>query len=65
MTPTEKEADIKPCPFCGGKAELTQTGHNKAKIRCVSCLVGIEQKVLRYSLDWLKSKLIEDWNKRV
>lgn len=57
--------NLKDCPFCGGKAELKQTGKSSMRIRCKSCLIGIQQSVLRFSLEWLEIQLIESWNKRV
>lgn len=54
-----------PCPFCGGDPEIKQTGRNKLKLRCRSCVMGIEQKTLRYDLIWLETKMIEGWNSRV
>jgi transcription elongation factor Elf1 len=56
---------IRKCPFCGSDAELLQTGKNKMKIRCKLCHIGLEQKVLRLSMDWLAKSLIITWNKRV
>ncbi len=60
-----KSNDLLGCPFCGGEAELKQTGRNKITIKCKSCLVKMEQKVLRQSLEWLEKKMIESWNKRI
>lgn len=57
--------DLLPCPFCGGEPEIKQTGRLKMKIRCKSCLIGIEQKTLRFGIHWLEEKLIEGWNKRI
>lgn len=56
--------DLLPCPFCGSKAELKQTSKLKIRIRCTKCLIGIEQKVLRLSIEWLEDKMIEMWNTR-
>lgn len=56
--------ELKNCPFCGNKAELKQTGKNRLKIRCVKCHMGIEQKVLNFTLEWL-DKLVESWNSRI
>lgn len=53
-----------PCPFCGGEAEMTQIGQNKIKIKCTGCYVERTQKILRMSIDWLKTKQAEWWNKR-
>ena len=58
------QAELLPCPFCGKTVELTQTGRNQLTIKCKSCQIKRVQKVLRYSLDWLESRMIEDWNKR-
>lgn len=54
-----------PCPFCGGEPDIKQTGRNKLKLKCKRCLIGIEQKTLRFGLDWLKEQMISDWNNRV
>lgn len=56
---------LKNCPFCGGEPELKQTGKNKMQIRCTKCHMGLQQKVLRLSMDWLQETLRESWNKRV
>ena len=58
------QAELLPCPFCGKTVELTQTGRNQLTIKCKSCQIKRVQKVLRYSLDWLESRMIEAWNKR-
>lgn len=60
-----QDAVMLPCPFCGGEPEIKQTGRNKLKLKCKRCVIGIEQKTLRYGLDWLEKRMIEDWNKRV
>jgi hypothetical protein len=61
----EESKKYLPGPFCGGEPEIKQTGRNQLRIRCKSCLVGIEQKVLRFSLEWLEVKLADIWNTRV
>ncbi len=53
-----------PCPFCGGDAEIKQISNNGIQVRCKHCLIGLKQKILRHSLDWLKDKMIQGWNKR-
>jgi hypothetical protein len=66
--PSTSDADIqelKPCPFCGGEAEINKTGKNELTIRCKGCFINIEQKVLRFSLEWLKETMIKNWNKRI
>ncbi len=57
--------DLLPCPFCGGKAEIKQTGKLRMKVKCKSCLMGLEQTVIRNTLEWLELKMIESWNSRV
>ena len=64
MNKQEQEIKMLPCPFCGGEPEIEQTGKNQLKLKCKSCLIGITQKTLRFSLDWLKEKMIESWNER-
>ncbi len=56
--------DLKPCPFCGDIPYIEQIGKNKLHLRC-HCGIEKTQAVLRYSLDWLRNKIIEDWNKRI
>lgn len=60
-----KEVQLKPCPFCGGEAEIKQEGRNGLLLRCSKCYVGFKQKVIRLSLDWLRETLIGNWNSRV
>jgi Restriction alleviation protein Lar len=55
---------LKRCPFCGGEAKIDQYCRNGLYLRCTSCLMGQKQKVLRMSIDWLRHKMIEGWNKR-
>lgn len=56
---------LKPCPFCGGEADIEQKGRNRLRIFCKVCHIEKTQMVLRYSLEWLRMKLIENWNKRI
>lgn len=57
--------ELLPCPFCGGKASIEQNARNGYKLKCTSCVVGITQKTIHQSMEWLKDRMIEDWNKRV
>lgn len=63
--PIETEAELKPCPFCGGEPKLYHKGKNGRVIKCTSCHIKIEQKVLRMTTEWLEVKMIEDWNNRI
>lgn len=58
------EETLKACPLCGGEAEIKTMGRNGLILRCSKCHFGLKQKVLRLTLDWLKSVLINNWNKR-
>lgn len=70
----EEELTLKPCPFCGGEAELNRSGNQhtksqKAKVFCKTfgCfgqqIVGV---INRHGRDyaWAKEKVIENWNRR-
>lgn len=61
---TQPDKELLPCPFCGGKAEIKQNARNGYKLKCTSCVVGITQKTLRNSMEWLEEVMIRDWNKR-
>jgi Lar family restriction alleviation protein len=61
---------IRPCPFCGGDAELilrgnTFTKKRNAEIRCGNCNVEMVVGAIRNSLDWCAKTVIAKWNKRV
>ena len=64
----EEEMDLKPCPFCGGNAELRHTEGNSeyGKTAFVACLrCGANSRMVslsfKYSAD---EKAIEAWNRR-
>jgi len=59
------ESHLLPCPFCGCQPDIEQKGKNGLRIFCTGCNIEKTQKVLRYSLEWLRMKLIENWNKRI
>ena len=48
----------------GGEEDIFQVGKNGMTVKCNKCNITRKQKVLRQSLDWLKVKMIEDWNTR-
>lgn len=57
-----------PCPFCGSEVEIVQKGSKGLLLTCTKTdcnIIWYEQKVLNYSLEWLKAKMIERWNTRV
>lgn len=60
--------EAKPCPFCG-HSEIVIEPYSKGKnhgfhLHCSQCIIGYRQLTIHYSLDWLKEKMIEKWNKR-
>jgi len=57
--------ELKSCPFCGSEPKMTQIKQNGFMIKCPKCLIQVRQKVLRLPIDWLKEKMIKDWNTRV
>ncbi len=56
--------ELKPCPFCGGKAELKQYRGDGMSIRCTRCVVKKQQRTKYQTLEWLEDKLITWWNAR-
>ena len=62
------EPELKPCPFCGGKAiirlrqfDLFQVG---AEVVCKKC--GCRTDLIAPSIEYAaKDKAISEWNKRV
>ena len=52
---------LKPCPFCGGKAEILTTDSYSGFDYCVMCISCIG------NVDWCNTKeeAIEAWNRRV
>lgn len=63
--------ELLPCPFCGGKAEITLTGnsitgYSKADVRCHICGMGrTYRKTKGMSRDTIKSQLVKKWNRRI
>ena len=51
--------ELKPCPFCDGKAKLLENDGNRI-IRCSSCYASTRE-FYAYSPE---SEVIEAWNKR-
>lgn len=52
-------SELKPCPFCGGKAEIiTLMGVNAKYIQCENCRISTE-------VSGEEKILIELWNRRI
>ena len=43
--------ELKPCPFCGGKAGIAKTHKDGFTIRCEKCRIGWKQRVIKYSME--------------
>jgi transcription elongation factor Elf1 len=57
---------LKRCPFCGSEnIKIEKYQKDGLKIKCCNCVVKIEQRAKTKTLDWLESKLIEQWNTRI
>ena len=68
MTPEHQQAEreaLKPCPFCGNEAEFKPYKRDGLTLKCMTLgCVQFNQRTMRYSLDWLRGKMIEGWNRR-
>jgi Lar family restriction alleviation protein len=61
---------IRPCPFCGGEAEIILRGNaftkkRNAEIRCGNCNVEMVVGAVHSSLEWCAKTVTAKWNKRV
>ena len=61
--------ELKPCPFCGGEADLSFIGNDytksrKVTIKCKGCRAKRTDAALRYSHEWVARVAIDYWNKR-
>ena len=62
-----KQDELKPCPFCGGKAEIriadiNSSGNELYLLKCCNIKCSVIPKVPFHSYD--KDKLIDAWNRR-
>ena len=56
-------AELKPCPFCGGKPFVQETAHSWCNVICDKC--GAMTKCVLNSADYSSKNLaIEAWNRR-
>lgn len=65
-------SELKPCPFCGGKARWSAIHKNgvptgvegyECEIYCHKCKKGVKRWALRKN--WAIASAIEAWNRRV
>jgi len=59
------QSKLNPCPFCGGVAEMSQSGRNSLTVKCKDCKVTRKQSFLHKDWEWLENIQVEWWNKRV
>lgn len=71
-TPTPDDAlrevieALDPCPFCGGIASFRPYKRDGLTLRCETFgCVSFNGRTLRYSIDWLRSRMTKRWNTRV
>jgi hypothetical protein len=60
-----QEIKLLPCPFCGAEPKSEQDGPKGWKIKCPSCVIMYKQKTLRFTVEWLRDRMVKTWNKRV
>ena len=61
--------ELKPCPFCGGKAKKIFIGNDFTKkrsieIKCTNCRIKRTDAAIRHNHEWLDKIATEAWNTR-
>jgi Lar family restriction alleviation protein len=61
--------ELLPCPFCGGQPGIRSIGNDYTKdrgfdVKCLDCRMGRSDRVKMFSLEWLRPKVVEGWNRR-
>jgi hypothetical protein len=64
MSDTTKDAVLKPCPFCGGKAEIDTVDKECFGVGCPNCDFQLMNGP--WAMGWHRSELsaAEEWNRR-
>lgn len=55
--------ELKPCPFCGGQANLRVTTSG-VSVRCRKCSIGTPYRLDSIDKSDAIRKVVEDWNRR-
>lgn len=56
--------ELKPCPLCGKPAEQGPYKRDGWEIKCPHCVLKMQQRTKRLSIEWLRGKMVENWNQR-
>lgn len=59
------EPNLKPCPFCGGKAMMLPIESNRtySMVKCLTC--GAESGMVKISAEYSSDEIaVEKWNRR-
>ena len=66
------EMELKPCPFCGGKAQYIERGNqhvgiSQTEIKCRRCNTKQTHKWIRlkYDFDYVRKTTVDGWNRRI
>nr|DAT60471.1 MAG TPA: restriction alleviation protein [Caudoviricetes sp.] len=63
----DRMAELKPCPFCGGEAEITEY-HLSYEVECSACEATIAASLSFYADDderiSVRNELVKAWNRR-
>lgn len=65
-----ENSELKPCPFCGEKAEMMRIGNEHTKkrsivVKCTGCRIQLTNSaIMHYGFDFLHRVTVEAWNRR-
>ena len=59
----QKMAELKPCPFCGGKAEIYKS-NGEVSVACINCQCGTAYITGASTLEVKIETAVHDWNRR-
>lgn len=62
-------SELKPCPACGGVAEMKRQGNDYTKkrrivVRCPACRLERADAAIHHSMEWLEGVATKNWNTR-